>query len=571
MAGEVVMRTHTLSLIVVATLLHYVAFANHYHFIVKEASFERLCKSKEILTVNGKFPGPTLYAHKGSTLIVDVYNKGKYNLTIHWHGVKQPRNPWSDGPEYITQCPIQPGSKFRQKIVLSDEEGTIWWHAHSAWARATVHGAIVVYPKPGTSYSFPKPHAEIPIILGEWWKDSVVEVLKEFTASGGQPRNSDAFMINGQPGDFYPCSKHGTFKLEIKSGKTYLLRILNAAMNEILFFAIAKHKLTVVGTDGSYTKPLTRDYIAISPGQTLDCLFKANQEPNFYYMAARAYTNGTNVQFDNTTTTAIVKYEGNYLISSPLSLPYLPSYGNTPAAVDFSGNLRSLASKHHPISVPLKVKTRLVSTVSINLLPCPINGTNVTTCQGPNGTRLSASMNNISFLTPTYNILEAYYYHIKGVFGTEFPSFPPYVFNYTADILPLELELPEFGTQVKVLEYNTTVELVLQGTNLVTGLDHPMHLHGYNFYVVGWGLGNFNEKQDPQNYNLVDPPRRNTVAIPRNGWIAIRFRADNPGVWIMHCHIERHLTWGMQTVFIVKNGHRPEQRIFSPPQDMPPC
>lgn len=27
------------------------------------------------------------------------------------HGVKQPRNPWGDGPEYITQCPIKPGEK----------------------------------------------------------------------------------------------------------------------------------------------------------------------------------------------------------------------------------------------------------------------------------------------------------------------------------------------------------------------------------------------------------------------------------------------------------------------------
>ena len=26
------------------------------------------------------------------------------------HGVKQPRNPWSDGPVYITQCPIKPGA-----------------------------------------------------------------------------------------------------------------------------------------------------------------------------------------------------------------------------------------------------------------------------------------------------------------------------------------------------------------------------------------------------------------------------------------------------------------------------
>lgn len=49
------------------------------------------------------------------------------------------------------------------------------------------------------------------LLLGEWWKDSVVEVLKEFVGSGGQPQTSDAFLINGQPGDYYPCSKHGRY------------------------------------------------------------------------------------------------------------------------------------------------------------------------------------------------------------------------------------------------------------------------------------------------------------------------------------------------------------------------
>ena len=77
-----------------------------------------------------------------------------------------PRYPWTDGPEYITQCPIQPGSKFSQKIVLSSEEGTLWWHAHSDWTRATVHGAIIVYPKNETMYPFHKPNAEVLIILG---------------------------------------------------------------------------------------------------------------------------------------------------------------------------------------------------------------------------------------------------------------------------------------------------------------------------------------------------------------------------------------------------------------------
>jgi len=80
--------------------------------------------------------------------------------------VKQPRNPWSDGPEYITQCPIKPGGKFRQMLIFSIEEGTIWWHAHSDWARATVHGAIYIYPRKGESYPFPTPDEEVPIVLG---------------------------------------------------------------------------------------------------------------------------------------------------------------------------------------------------------------------------------------------------------------------------------------------------------------------------------------------------------------------------------------------------------------------
>lgn len=87
-------------------------------------------------------------------------------LSICRHGVKQPRNPWSDGPAYITQCPIRPGTNFSQRIVLSDEVGTLWWHAHIEWSRATVYGALIVYPKEGDAYPFPKPSAEIPIILG---------------------------------------------------------------------------------------------------------------------------------------------------------------------------------------------------------------------------------------------------------------------------------------------------------------------------------------------------------------------------------------------------------------------
>lgn len=133
---------------------------------VQETPYSKLCSNKSILTVNGQFPGPTIYVNQGDTLVIDVINNSTENITIHWHGVKQPRYPWSDGPEYITQCPIRPGSVFHQSIVTSDEVGTLWWHAHNDWSRATVHGQLIVRPNRTNDYPFPTPDGEIPIILG---------------------------------------------------------------------------------------------------------------------------------------------------------------------------------------------------------------------------------------------------------------------------------------------------------------------------------------------------------------------------------------------------------------------
>nr|QCZ35191.1 laccase 24 [Salvia miltiorrhiza] len=390
-----------------------------------------------------------------------------------------------------------------------------------------------------------------------------MKVLEEFVASGGQPRDSDAYTINGQPGELYPCSAPRRFVMKVDPGKTYLLRIVNADMNEILFFGVARHHLTVVGTDGCYTEPLTRGYIAISPGQTMDCLLRSDQPPARYYMAACPYVNGAGISFDNTTATAILRYAGSSRHTPP-EFPKLPSPNDTSAALNFTYSIKSLISKLHPIVVPQKINKRITTTVSVNVFPCEA-------CAGPNGTRLAAAMNNISFSAPPVDILEAYYYQIPGIFSKKFPESPPLVFNYTADFIPLELEIPKKGTKVAMLRYNSNIEVVFQGTNQVGGLDHPMHLHGFSFFVVGWGFGNFDPNKDPLSYNLVDPQKRNTVIVPRNGWTAIRFTADNPGVWFLHCHFERHLTWGMETVFIVRSGRGPAARVLPPPPDMPPC
>lgn len=44
----------------------------------------KLCATKSIVTVNGKFPGPTVYAREGDTVNVKVTNNVKDNVTIHW-------------------------------------------------------------------------------------------------------------------------------------------------------------------------------------------------------------------------------------------------------------------------------------------------------------------------------------------------------------------------------------------------------------------------------------------------------------------------------------------------------
>ncbi|GKV32375.1 hypothetical protein SLEP1_g40986 [Rubroshorea leprosula] len=529
----------------------------HYKFVVKEVPYTRLCNTKNILTVNGQFPGPALYVNKGDTIVVDVYNRGKYNITIHWHGVLQPRYPWSDGPEYITQCAIQPGAKFRQKIIFTTEEGTLWWHAHSTWLRATVHGALIIYPKMGTSYPFPKPDAEIPIILGDWWKEDIMELYQILERDGDAiQHNSEAFLINGQPGDLYPCSKPETFRLKVNRGLTYLLRIVNSILVDSLFFSVANHTVTVVGSDGSYLKPFKRSFIFIPAGQTVDVLLEANQSPNHYYMAASVYSTGGIGVFNNSTTTAIIEYNGNYTPSSRPVLPYLPSHSDTAAGLNFTASLRSLADKEHPVDVPMEINTHFL----YKKIFC-----------ADGKTRTLASVNNISFLNPSIDILQAYYCCIQGVYGTNFPDFPLFVFDFTTEVYPMDWEIPNVGTEVKMLDYNSTVELVFQGTNLLKGSDHPMHLHGYLFYVVGLGMGNFDKDKDPLMYNLLDPPLQNTIHIPKKGWVAIRFKAKNPGVWYMHCHFDKHMVWGMDTVFIVKDGESPEAKMLPPPPDMPPC
>uniref|UniRef100_A0A6N2KT50 Plastocyanin-like domain-containing protein n=1 Tax=Salix viminalis TaxID=40686 RepID=A0A6N2KT50_SALVM len=257
------------------------------------------------------------------------------------HGIRQLRTGWADGPAYVTQCPIRGGKSYTTSSLSLTERDTAM-HAHYAWQRASVYG--------------------------EWWNGDPDEVEKRMMLTGAGPDNSGIWQTTCLGSS---CSS-----------------------SRRLFFAVAKHTLTVVEQTSS-------DFTGM------------------FVMAAR---------------------------------PYLTSV--------FPSTLTTSASSV-PCNVPQTIDKRVITTISLNLQDCQ-----KTKLLGLQGKSFFASMNNQSFNMNT-----------------------------------------EFGTKLIVVPYGTNVEIVLQDTSFLNLENHPIHVHGHNFFIVGSGLGNFNE-QDPKDQSCRSPEER---------------------------------------------------------------
>lgn len=91
---------------------------------------------------------------------------------------------------------------------------------------------------------------------------------------------------------------------------------------------------------------------------------------------------------------------------------------------------------------------------------------------------------------------------------------------------------------------NAIVEVVLVDEVQQDNLSHPFHLHGYSFNVIGMGRSpdttikkiSLKHALDLDRRGLLHrhfkgPPLKDTIAVPNNGYVVLRFRADNPG-WV---------------------------------------
>lgn len=310
-----------------------------------------------------------------------------------------------------------------------------------------------------------------------------------------------------------------------------MLRLIGALLNMESFFSIANHKLTIVEADGEYTKPFTTDRVMLGPGHTLNVLVTADQKIGKYSMAMGPYMSAQNVTFQNITSIAYFQYFGVAPNSVALPASLLPKFNDNLAVKTVMDGLRSLENSN----VPKEIDTNLFFTIGLNVNKCGSKTSNKS-CQGVNGGVMAASMNNNSFIRPNISILQAYYDHITGHFTEDFPGSPLKFYDFVngaPNTAPYNTGSVS-GTRTKVLEYGSRVQLILQDTGTVTTENHPIHLHGYSFYVVGYGSGNYNPQT--ATFNLVDPPYMNTIGVPVGGWAAIRFVADNPGTYIHKPH-----------------------------------
>ena len=135
--------------------------------------------TKNVLVVNGQFPGPIIEANWGDTIQVTVHNKivGPVEGTsLHWHGLLQKGSQWEDGTPAVTQCPIAPGQSFTYSFN-ADLYGTSWYHSHytSQYSGGAL-GPMIIHGPKNAPYDIDLG----PVMISDWYHtdyDTLTEEL----------------------------------------------------------------------------------------------------------------------------------------------------------------------------------------------------------------------------------------------------------------------------------------------------------------------------------------------------------------------------------------------------------
>jgi len=117
-----------------------------------------------VWTFNGTVPGPEIRVYQGDRVRVTLVNHLPWATTIHWHGLLD-RNS-NDGVAGVTQDAVLPGHSYTYDFVARDP-GTYWYHPHQKSDEEVdkgLYGALVVLPHRAAV----SPTVDRTLVLDDW-------------------------------------------------------------------------------------------------------------------------------------------------------------------------------------------------------------------------------------------------------------------------------------------------------------------------------------------------------------------------------------------------------------------
>jgi len=260
-------------------------------------------------------------------------------------------------------------------------------------------------------------------------------------------------------------------------------------------FSIDNHKLKIIEVEGDYVKPHTVEKLPINIAQRYSVIVEANQPIKNYWMRAtinRCFANNSETINANSAinfnAVGILKYEG--------------ADDNEPTTNE------SNESQPDPCA---DVPTKFLIPLNEKRVPGPVYKTfKMNISLGANEDEVPAGFINGNSFSPDFH--------------------DPTLHKILNEVDPQKL--PSDQTPFIYDKPNGVIEIRLFNPG---GAQHPFHLHGHSFQILGIGKGS---KVDESQLNFKNPTRRDTVTAPAGSWVVIRFVADNPGIWAFHCHIE---------------------------------
>ncbi|XP_015521800.2 laccase-2 [Neodiprion lecontei] len=547
---------------------------------------------KGVMAINRQIPGPPINVCKNDLIVVNVENKmSGTGSTMHWHGILHRHSQWMDGVPYLTQCPIG-GSSFRYAFP-ADDVGTYFYHSHTGLHRTNGQYGVLTIREPRSEEPWPKDLYEFDlpvhtIFLADWMHETAEMFFPGLPnrEPGIAPTtilvNGFGWYLNGTTSEDSVNSSFPLATFHVNRNSSYRFRVINGASQICGFqFQIQDHNLTLIATDGSPIKPITVDAFVSYPGERYDFVINTNNislDSDAFWIYITGLGACENMEIDqyavlsygtNGTDLGIIPTVTRPTVTDPLNFTRVLNYpsttcGESPEYLCVTDLRLAGYEKDEDTKKVLTAKPDVQLVVPFNFHYFDVDTFhqegNYLAYENLDGTSIRAGMmSNISFTFPSSPII--------------FKQRPDKTLC-NADNLPTECLKNENSTDgtycqctnVVVLRQNDIVELTLVDAADESGIDHPFHLHGYGFYVVRMGSNYTSEEITPVNQgSFYVPPMKDTVSVPSGGFVTVRFRADNPGIWLIHCHFEWHLATGMGMAFWVEGD------LPAPPPGFPTC